>query len=111
MNPDYIASTEDQILVTGSNGFIGVKVVEILLEYGFSNVRCLVRPSSELDRLKETISQFDARANVELVVGDLLSPGDCAKATKDVSIVYHLAAGFDKSFAGAFMASALGTRN
>ena len=48
---------------------------------------------------------------VELVAGDLLSPEDCAKATEDVSIIYHLAAGFDKSFAGAFMTSALGTRN
>src|SRR5205823_13404440 len=35
----------------------------------------------------------------------------CHKATKGVSIIYHLAAGFDKSFAGAFMNSALATRN
>lgn len=110
-NSDYTASTEHLILVTGSSGFIGAKVVELLLEYGFCNLRCLVRPSSDLGRLEKTIARFDARGNVELVAGDVLSPNDCAKATKDVSIVYHLAAGFDKSFAGAFMASALGTRN
>jgi len=97
--------------VTGSSGFIGAKVVEILLEYGFCNLRCFVRPSSDLRRLEKTVAQFNAGTKVELIVGDLLSPGDCAKAAKDVSIVYHLAAGFDKSFAGAFMASALGTRN
>ena len=111
MNSDYIASTNDLILITGSSGFIGAKVVEILLEYGFSNLRCFVRPSSQLGRLEKAIDRFDARANVELVEGDVLSREDCVKAAKGVSIVYHLAAGFDKSFAGAFMASALGTRN
>ena len=111
MNLDYIASATDLILVTGSSGFIGAKVVEILLEYGFRNLRCFVRPSSQLDRLEKTIAQFNASTDVQLIAGDLLSHEDCAKAVKDVSIIYHLAAGFDKSFAGAFMASALGTRN
>ena len=111
MSSEYIALAADRILITGSSGFIGAKVVEILLEYGFSNLRCFVRPSSQLARLKKTISQFDAAANVEFVTGDLLSRDDCARAAEGVSIIYHLAAGFDKSFAGAFMASALGTRN
>ena len=97
--------------MTGSNGFIGAKVVEILLEYGFSNLHCFVRSSSQLDRLEKIIGEFDARTNVELIAGDLLSRKDCAKAAEGVSIIYHLAAGFDKSFAGAFMTSALGTRN
>lgn len=111
MSSDYIASADDLVLVTGSNGFIGAKVVEILLEYGFSNLRCFVRPSSQLGRLEKVIRQLDAEANVEFVTGDLFSVEDCAKAAESVSIVYHLAAGFDKSFAGAFMTSALGTRN
>jgi nucleoside-diphosphate-sugar epimerase len=111
VNADYIASKNDLILITGSSGFIGAKVVEILLEYGFRNLRCLVRPSSQLERLEKAIAQLDPKANVELIAGDLLSPDDCAKAAQGVSIVYHLAAGFDKSFAGAFMTSALGTRN
>ena len=37
MNRKSIASPKDCILVTGSNGFIGSKVVEKLLEYGFAN--------------------------------------------------------------------------
>ena len=111
MNSDYIASVDDLILVTGSNGFIGAKVVEILLEYGFRNLRCFVRPSSQLARLEETIGRSNGPAKVELIAGDLLSQEDCAKAAKGVSIIYNLAAGFDKSFAGAFMTSALGTRN
>ena len=111
MNRKFIASPKDCILVTGSNGFIGSKVVERLLEYGFTTVRCLVRPSSKLDRLKKLVHEVHARPNVEFVIGDLLSQDDCRKATAGVSIIYHLAAGMEKSFAGAFMNSALGTRN
>jgi nucleoside-diphosphate-sugar epimerase len=108
---ECIASPDDRVLVTGSNGFIGAKVVENLLEYGFANLRCFIRPSSQIGRLKKTISQFNAEENVKLITGDLLSRDDCRKAAEGASIVYHLAAGFDKSFAGAFMNSALGTRN
>jgi len=111
MNSKHIISPGDRILVTGSNGFIGAKVVQVLLERGFSNLRCMVRPSSQLDRLKMALNDRDVDKKVDLVTGDLLSREDCAKATEGVSIVYHLAAGFDKSFAGAFMNSALATRN
>jgi len=111
MNADYIASPKDRILVTGSNGFIGVKVVETLLEYGFTNLRCFVRPSSLLDSLREGLSGSPAGEAVQLISGDLLSRNDCRKAAEGVSVIYHLAAGFDKSFAGAFMNSALATRN
>jgi nucleoside-diphosphate-sugar epimerase len=111
MSSEYIALAGDRILVTGSNGFIGSKVVEKLLEYGFANLRCFIRPSSGLDRLEKALSQFDAGKNVELVTGDLLSRDDCRKAAEGVSIIYHLAAGMEKSFAGAFMNSALATRN
>ncbi len=111
MNSDYIASTADLILVTGSNGFIGAKVVESLLENGYRHLRCFVRPSSRLDGLKNALSQFDGGKDVELVTGDLLSCKDCQRAAENVSIIYHLAAGMEKSFAGAFMNSALTTRN
>jgi len=111
MNSEYIVSLDDRILVTGSNGFIGTKVVEKLLEYGFANLRCFVRPSSYLGGLKNVFAKFDAGKNIELVTGDLLSRDDCQKAAEGVSIIYHLAAGMEKSFAGAFMNSALATRN
>ena len=111
MNSEYIASTDERILVTGSNGFIGSKVVEKLLECGFANLRCFIRFSSRLDRLEKALSRFNAGKNVELVKGDLLSRDDCRKAAEGVSIIYHLAAGMEKSFAGAFMNSALTSRN
>jgi nucleoside-diphosphate-sugar epimerase len=111
VNLEYIASPDDRILVTGSSGFIGVKVVETLLEYGFANLRCFVRPSSRRQRLEDVLSRSDAGKNVELIAGDLVSREDCQKAARGVSIIYHLAAGIEKSFAGAFMNSALATRN
>jgi nucleoside-diphosphate-sugar epimerase len=110
-NAEYIVSPKSHILVTGSNGFVGAKVVQMLLEYGFANLRCFVRPSSRLERLKEAVARFRNGGSVELIAGDLLSRNDCRNATKGVSVIYHLAAGFDKSFAGAFMNSALATRN
>jgi nucleoside-diphosphate-sugar epimerase len=111
MMAEYVVSRSDRILVTGSSGFIGAKVVERLLENGFSNLCCFVRPSSDLGRLEKALSRFDAGRNVELVTGDLLSRDDCRKAADGVSVIYHLAAGMEKSFAGAFMNSALATRN
>jgi nucleoside-diphosphate-sugar epimerase len=111
MDSNNIISSADRILVTGSNGFIGAKVVEILLEYGFSNLRCFVRPSSKLDRLKQILEKYGAGKTAEIVSGDLLSRDDCRRAAEGMSVIYHLAAGMEKSFAGAFMNSALATRN
>jgi nucleoside-diphosphate-sugar epimerase len=107
---EYLVGPGDRILVTGASGFIGSKVVETLLGYGFPNVRCFVRPSSEVRRLEDGLRRFPA-AQIEVVSGDLTSRDDCTRAAEGVSIVYHLAAGFDKSFAGAFMNSVLTTRN
>ena len=111
MNGDCIICAADPILVTGSNGFIGSKVIESLLSQGYSNIRCFVRPSSQLDRLQEILKKFPAGERAELVRGDLLSREDCKKAAQGITVILHLAAGFEKSFAGAFMNSALATRN
>ncbi len=108
---ECIADRTDGMLITGSNGFIGAKVVEVLLTHGFRSLRCFVRPSSRLDRLAAVLRRFSAEKNVELISGDLVSPDDCKRAAEGIAVVYHLAAGFDKSFAGAFMNSALATRN
>ena len=111
MDRKFVTERTDRILVTGASGFIGAKVVETLLEYRFVNLRCFVRPSSRLERLNATIQRLSAGRNVELITGDLISTEDCSRAADGVSVIYHLAAGFDKSFAGAFMNSALATRN
>src|SRR5438270_5893905 len=96
MNLEYAARSSDRILVTGSNGFIGAKVVENLLEYGFTNLRCFVRPSSRLGHLREVLSRFSVGKNVDVFTGDLLSSDDCRRAADGVSVIYHLAAGIEK---------------
>jgi nucleoside-diphosphate-sugar epimerase len=111
MKTDCIVSPVDRILVTGSNGFIGTRVVENLLQRGFLNLRCFVRPSSHLERLKGVVERFPEAKGLEIVPGDLLSQEDCRRAAREVSVIFHLAAGFQKSFAAAFMNSALATRN
>jgi len=107
---NYIIDRQDPILITGANGFIGSRVVETLLRYGFKNLRCFVRPSSNLERLKRTIESAD-NAKIDVIHGNLLSQDDCDEATKGVSLIYHLAASTsDKSFAGAFMNSVVTTK-
>jgi nucleoside-diphosphate-sugar epimerase len=105
-----IIDCDDPILVTGSNGFIGSRVVETLLRSGYSNLRCLVRPSSNLTRLDAILRDF-RNARVEVIQGNLLSREDCARAAKDVTVIFHLAAGIEKTFAGSFMNSVVTTRN
>ncbi len=108
---DSITKDSDLILVTGSNGFIGSKVVGTLLGRRFKNLRCFVRPSSNVVALKETISRFD-EAKVQILEGNLLSRDDCGRATEGVSIIYHLAAGRgEKSYPNAYMNSVVTTRN
>ncbi|HWF91622.1 MAG TPA: NAD(P)-dependent oxidoreductase [Terriglobales bacterium] len=105
-----IAGLDDPILITGANGFIGSRVVETLLRHGFRNLRCFVRPSSNLKRL-ETAMATAEQARIEVVCGNLLSAADCTRAAKNVAVVYHLAAGIEKTFPGSFMNSVVTTRN
>src|SRR5262249_19775554 len=52
------------------------------------------------------------KAGIEVMRGNLLSREDCERATRDVAVIYHLAAGTgEKSFPDAFMNSVVTTRN
>ena len=101
----------DPILITGSNGFIGSRVVKILLEYGFRNLNCSVRPSSNLVELNRIIVAYP-RAHVRVIKGNLQSGDHCKKISDKVSAIYHLAAGRgEKSYPDAFMNTVVTTRN
>jgi nucleoside-diphosphate-sugar epimerase len=107
-NHDFIISAEDPILVTGANGFIGLRVVERLLDRGFRNLRCFVRPSSDATKLESKGNG----ARIQVIRGNLLSRDDCWNASKDVKVIYHLAASRgEKSVPDAFMNSVVTTRN
>lgn len=108
---EFMINFTDQILITGSNGFIGSRVVEMLLKHGFANLRCFVRPSSDLKRLETIISSYNG-AVVEVIKGNLQSRDDCNKIAEGVSVIYHMAAGRgEKSYPDAFMNSVVTTRN
>ena len=107
---NFIIDRDDPILITGANGFIGRRVVECVLEKGFSNVRCLARPSGNLTELNKIITA-SGKGKVEIIEGNLLSREDCQRASAGVSVVFHLAAGVEKSFPGCFINSVIATRN
>ncbi len=109
---DRIISLTDPILVTGAAGFIGSRVVKTLLDCGFQNLRCLVRPTSNLKRLEQAIKGSSTETIPQVIKGNLLSREDCMEMTRGVGVIYHLAAGTGtKSFADAFMNSVVTTRN
>lgn len=109
MQQDWIINKSDLILITGAGGFVGSKVVEILIQYGFERLRCFVRSNRNVSKLQD-LSEAST-ANVEIIEGNLLSRDDCRRAVAGVSLIFHLAAGTGKSFAGCFMDSAVATRN
>src|SRR5207247_7438043 len=108
----FIIGPDDPILITGATGFIGSRLVENLLDRGFRNLRCFARPSSEVARVDALARRRRDGAGVEVIKGNLLSREDCTTATKDVKVIFHLAAGRgEKSFPDAFMNSVVTTRN
>jgi len=70
-------------LITGATGFIGSHLVRQLVKNG-EDVRCLIRPNSDLTALAEL--------DVETVHGDITEIQSLRRAVKGCDRVYHLAA-------------------
>ncbi len=70
------------ILVTGSTGYIGGRLVPRLLEMGY-RVRCLVRDPVRLQGRPW-------HGAVEIVAGDVLQPETLASAMREVQAAYYL---------------------
>ncbi len=78
-----------KVLVTGADGFIGSHLTEELLKSGYK-VRALSYYNSFnywgwLEEIKDN-------DNLEIVTGDVRDPNLCRNITKDIDIVFHLAA-------------------
>jgi len=76
-------SMKMKILLTGANGYIGMRLLPMLLENGHK-VYCCVRDMSRMP--EETIEQ----ENTELVEADFLKPETVKSLPQDIDIAYYL---------------------
>ncbi len=77
-----------KILVTGGDGFIGSHLVEMLVAQG-----ARVRALSQYDSFNYWgwLEDIDL-SGIEVVCGDVRDPNYCREITKDMDVVFHLAA-------------------
>lgn len=83
---------QEQVLVTGANGFIASHITKLLLEQGFV-VRGTVRNPLRLDTIG-FLKALPGASNLELVSADLNEEGAFSNYTADVDYVIHTASPF-----------------
>jgi NAD dependent epimerase/dehydratase len=78
-----------KILITGADGFIGSHLTEMLLEKG-----CKIKALSYYNSFNYWgwLEDIPSNPNLEVVCGDVRDPHFCKEISKDVSIIFHLAA-------------------
>ncbi len=81
--------TAMRILVTGADGFIGSHLTEMLLKQG-NQVRALSYYNSF--NYWGWLEDIPANSNLEVVSGDIRDPHFCKEITKNIDLIFHLAA-------------------
>lgn len=78
-----------KILVTGADGFIGSHLTEFLVSQGHA-----VRALSQYNSFNYWgwLEDIDCLDKIEVVTGDVRDPHYCKEITRDIDVVYHLAA-------------------
>jgi 2-alkyl-3-oxoalkanoate reductase len=99
-----------EVLVTGSNGFLGVAVVERLIVRGKKGIRCLVRAGSNRRRLDAMLARYPA-ADVEIVGGGLSSAEAAAKLIEGAPLILHLAASLSGPAADMFLGTVVASKH
>jgi NAD dependent epimerase/dehydratase len=76
-------------LVTGADGFIGSHLTEHLLIKGYS-----VRALSQYNSFNYWgwLEEIPQNHNLQIITGDIRDPHFCREMTKDVDLIFHLAA-------------------
>lgn len=80
---------DKKILVTGADGFIGSHLTELLLKKGF-HVRALAQYNSFNNW--GWLEDVPENNNLEIVTGDIRDPFFCNQITKNIDVIFHLAA-------------------
>lgn len=80
---------KQSVLVTGADGFIGSHLVETLLDKGYS-----VKALSQYNSFNYWgwLEEIPSNQNLEVITGDIRDPHFCKMITKDVDIIFNLAA-------------------
>ena len=78
-----------RVLVTGADGFIGSRLVEMLVSKGYK-----VRALSQYNSFNNWgwLMDTPCKDKIEILTGDIRDPHYCKYITKDIDIIFHLAA-------------------
>lgn len=110
MQEDTIMSFNSTILVTGSAGFLGNRLVYKLCEHGYTNIRCFIRSSQSIQKFDHIKLNYPS-VSLEFFEGDLTSQVDANNAVKGVDYIIHCAAGIDGPIASMYLDTVVATRN
>jgi len=77
------------ILITGADGFIGSHLTEMLVSKGYQ-----IRALSQYNSFNNWgwLENVDCQDQIDIVTGDIRDAHYCKQITKDVDIIFHLAA-------------------
>ncbi|MEO2216578.1 NAD-dependent 4,6-dehydratase LegB [Chromobacterium vaccinii] len=80
---------KESVLVTGADGFIGSHLIELLAREGYK-----VKALSQYNSFNHWgwLEDVECRDSIEVLSGDVRDPHYCKHITKEVDIVFHLAA-------------------
>ena len=78
-------NSERVALITGADGFIGSRLVELLARRGYK-IRALSQYNSFNNR--GWLEDIECKDNVEILAGDIRDPHYCKHITKGVDIIF-----------------------
>ena len=79
----------NRVLVTGADGFIGSHLTELLVHQGYS-----VKALSQYNSFNNWgwLEDVKCKDKIEIISGDIRDPNFCKLITKEIDIIFHLAA-------------------
>lgn len=82
-----------KILLTGANGYIGKRLLQLLVDQGH-HIVCAVRDPY---RLKLDDKYFSISGTIEVIKCDLLDPNSLLSLPKDINVAYYLVHGLTQN--------------